>query len=330
MSLLSNYINCAYCNKKLTKIIKNRTNLNFYEKIILKDYDLKKEFFKKIKSYECQKCFMIKNNPWFNKDVSANIYSNIYGQHHRSWQNLIDFINTDYFKNHKNLYELISKKFKIKNYAEFNSPFMGLFLDIFDEENSLKVSLKKNLSKNIVTYLSSRQVAGKNDKIKKLWMANSNKALKKIKILKKKINYNINKFLVLDHSDIAWGINDNYKSVNSISYAKELLNLKTININELKNNFKFDLFGLFLTLDHTHNPRKILNMALQNSKLVMVKCHINRNINKQHLFSLSEKFLNYLKKQRIFVQIINDRIEDKKLTNTHHLYFICSKKNFLI
>ena len=71
-------------------------------------------------------------------------------------------------------------------------------------------------------------------------------------------------------------------------------------------------------------------MALQNSKLVVVKCHINRNINKQHLFSLSEKFLNYLKKQRIFVQIINDQIEDKNLENNHHLYFICSRKNFLI
>ena len=328
MSLLTNYINCIYCNKKLTKIIKNKTNLNFYEKIILKDYDLKKEFFRKIKSYECQKCFMIQNNPWFNKDVSSNIYSNIYGQHNRSWQNLIDFINTDHFKNHKNLYELILKKFKIKNYAEFNSPFMGLFLDIFDEENSLKPSLKKNLSKNIITYLSSRQVAGKSNKIKKLCMANSNKAFKKIKILKKIINYDINKFLVLDHSDIAWGVNDNYKSVNSISYAKELLNLKTINIDELKNNFKFDLFGLFLTLDHTYNPKKILNKALQNSKLVIVKCHINRNINKQHLFSLTEKFLNYLKKQKIFVQIINDQIEDKKLTNSHYLYFICSKKNF--
>ena len=330
MSLLSNYDKCVYCNKKLTKLTKSSLNLNFYEKAILNDYDLKIKFFKNIKSYECQNCFIKQNNPWFNKDVSSNIFSNVYGQHNRSWQNLIDFINTSNYKYHQNLFNFISKKFKIKNYAEFNSPFMGLFLNFFDKESSLKLSLKKTLSKNIITYLSSRQVAGKNNKIKKLWMANSNKAIKEIKVLKKKINYNINKFLILDHSDIAWGINDNYKSVNSISYAKELLNLKTINIDELKNNFKFDLFGLFLTLDHTHNPRKILNMALQNSKLVIVKCHIDSNINKQHLFSLSEKFLNYLKKQRIFVQIINDRIEDKKLTNSHHLYFMCSKKNFLI
>ena len=113
---------------------------------------------------------------------------------------------------------------------------MGLFLNIFDEENSLKLSLKKNLSKNIITYLSSRQVAGKNKKIKSKMLTNSNTALKKIKTLKKKINYKINKFLFLDHSEIAWGINDNYKSVNSISYAKELLNLKIFKVNEIKNN----------------------------------------------------------------------------------------------
>ena len=62
-------------------------------------------------------------------------------------------------------------------------------------------------------------------------MANSNKA---IKILKKKLIMILISFS-FNHSK------DNYKSVNSISYAKELLNLKTINIDELKNNFKFGL-----------------------------------------------------------------------------------------
>ena len=65
-------------------------------------------------------------------------------------------------------------------------------------------------------------------------------------------------------------------------------------------------------------------MALQNSKLVM---NIDSNINKQHLFSLSEKFLNYLKKQRIFVQIINDRIEDKKLFSSF-IFYVLKKKFF--
>ena len=330
MSLLSNYDKCVYCNKKLTKLTKSSLNLNFYEKAILNDYDLKIEFFKNIKSYECQNCFIKQNNPWFNKDVSSNIFSNVYGQHNRSWQNLIDFINTSNYKYHQNLFNFISKKFKIKNYAEFNSPFMGLFLNFFDKESSLKLSLKKTLSKNIITYLSSRQVAGKNNKIKKLWMANSNKAIKEIKVLKKKINYNINKFLILDHSDIAWGMNDNYKSVNSISYAKELLNLKTIKINELKRNLKFDLFGLFLTLDHTKNPKKILDKALQNSRLVIVSCHIDKNINKQHLFSFTKKFLNYLKKRGVFTEIINDRIENKNFKIKNKLYFICSKKKFFL
>ena len=128
-SFLNENINCTY--KKV-----DVTNFRKLKSIIQK-------YFKENKSID----YLINTTGvlWFNKDVSSNIYSNVYGQHHRSWQNLIDFTNTDYFKNHKNLYELISKKFKIKNYAEFNSPFMGLFLDIFDEENSLKVSLKKNL-----------------------------------------------------------------------------------------------------------------------------------------------------------------------------------------
>ena len=49
---------------------------------------------------------------------------------------------------------------------------------------------------------------------------------------------------------MAWGINDNYKSVNSKALAAELFNIKINNIYE-KNKVKFDLFGIFHTLDHT-------------------------------------------------------------------------------
>ena len=48
---------------------------------------------------------------------------------------------------------------------------------------------------------------------------------------------------------MAWGINDNYKSVNSKALA-ELFNIKINNIYE-KNKVKLDLFGIFHTLDHT-------------------------------------------------------------------------------
>ena len=52
------------------------------------------------------------------------------------------------------------------------------------------------------------------------------------------------------------GPNDNYKSVNSRSLAAEMFNLKEANINDFKSSLKFDLFGIFHSLDHTFEPNK--------------------------------------------------------------------------
>ena len=47
----------------------------------------------------------------------------------------------------------------------------------------------------------------------------------------------MSKNILIDNSPMSWGINDNLKSVNSRSYAAELLNLKILNLNDnLKKN----------------------------------------------------------------------------------------------
>ena len=87
---------------------------------------------------------------------------------------------------------------------------------------------------------------------------------------------------------------------------------------------KFDVFGIFHTLDHTFNPYNVLNYALKVSKYVVVYAHIDKKLNKQHLFSLTENFLNYLKKQKIDVVDLSNKLNKK--FNSPELYFICSKR----
>ena len=100
--------------------------------------------------------------------------------------------------------------------------------------------------------------------------------------------------------NLSWGQNDNYKSVNSRSLAAEMFNLKEANINDFKSSLKFDLFGIFHSLDHTFEPNKILNFALNNSKVVIIYCHIDKFLNKQHLFSFTKEFLKYLTSKKIY------------------------------
>lgn len=326
--LLEHYKNCIFCGSKKFKKINDQTSKNnFYTHAIIEDLNLTNQFLKKIKTYQCQNCYILQNNPWFSEGISRKIYSNIYGQHNRSWSNLISFLKKGNTPEHGELFKKLNKFIKIKNYAEFNSPFMGIFLNYFLKEFPYNKKLYNSLYKNIIHYLTSRQVAGQTKIDQRKGSIKSKKSLATIRGIKKKnIKKKINKFLVVDNSHLMWGQNDNHKSVNSRSFASELLDLKVLTLNK-KTNMKFDLFGIFHTLDHTFNPSKILNFGLNNSKYVVVYCHINEQVEKQHLFSITEKFLKYLKKKKIYslnlTQIINKKYKSPEL------YFLCTKNKKL-
>jgi len=293
---LVDYKNCIFCGGNKFKKINNQAfKNNFYMDAIVEDFSLSNRFLKKIKTYQCQNCYILQNSPWFSEDISRKIYSNIYGQHNRSWSNLINFLKKGNTPEHGDLFKKLNKFIKIKNYAEFNSAFMGIFLNHFLKELPYNKKLYNSLYKNIICYLTSRQVAGQTKIDQRKGLIKSKKSLATIRSIKKKIvKKKINKFLVIDNSHLMWSQNDNHKSVNSRSFASELLDLKVLPLNK-KINIKFDLFGIFHTLDHTFNPSKILNFGLNNSKYVVVYCHINEQVEKQHLFSITEKFLKYLK-----------------------------------
>jgi hypothetical protein len=327
MSLFKNYKNCIYCRSSSLKKLKNQfIPMNFYLEAIMSDLKITKNQLKKMKIYECENCNIIQNNPWFSEDVSRKIYSNIYGQHNRSWTNLINFIKKGQLPDHGNLFNLLNKYLKIKNYAEFNSPFMGIFLNFFSQEYNKNLLFYKNYSENLIKYLTSRQVAGKLKKYQQSSLKKSKKFLDtintlKIKNLKKKIT---NKYLFIDNSTLSWGQNDNYKSVNSKSFASEFFDLKILDTKNKHEKIKIDLFGIFHTLDHTFKPSEILNLALNISKCVIVYCHVNNNLEKQHLFSFTNNFLKYLKKRKIHTVDLTNIIN--KVYKNQELYFLCSRE----
>jgi hypothetical protein len=326
MKYFAKYEKCIYCGSKKLKISKDQNiPKNFYLRAIQSDLKIPDSHLKKMKVFECSNCNIIQNNPWFTKEISRKIYSNIYGQHNRGWSNLINFLKKGIAPNHGSLFDLLNKKIKIKRYAEFNSPFMGIFLNFFLLEYKKSKSFYRNIFKNIIAYLTSRQVAGQTIKYQKQSFINSKKFLKKINFLKNKNQKKnkIDKYLFIDNSNLCWGQNDNYKSVNSKSFASELLDLNITDLNIKNKNIRFDLFGIFHTLDHTFEPNKVLKYALDVSKCVIVYCHINPKLEKQHLFSLTKEFLLYLNKQNIFTIDLTNAIKKKDVT--HEMYFLCSK-----
>ena len=327
MKLFKEYKNCIYCgSKKFERIKTTKLITNFYLEAISRDLNISKKNFNRIKTYRCKRCEILQNSPWFNNFYAKKIFSNIYGQHNRSWTNFLNFIKKGRTANHGNLFFKITKAIKIKSYAEFNSPFMGLFLDFFKAEFNINKSFLQKLYYNLSKYLTSRQVADKSISVKRKKNILATKYLKIANQLKKKhqVKTKIKKYIFTDNSFLSWGQNDNHNSVNSKTLANEFFDLENIDVNYFENDLKLDLFGIFHTLDHTHQPKKILNLALKISEYVVVYCHVNENVEKQHLFSFTNNFLNYLKKNKIYSYNLTNVIN--KHYQTQELYFVCSQK----
>lgn len=327
--MFKKYDKCIYC--KSTKLIKTQNQKyikNFYIEAIKSDLKLSINDLNKIKIYKCVRCKILQNNPWFSENISQKIYNNIYGQHHRGWSNLLNFINKGFTPNHGSLFEIIIKNIKIRNYAEYSSPFNGLMFNFFLREYKKNIAFYKKLSNSIIGYLVSRQSAGKSKKLFLKAEINAKKFLYNINYLKKKysIKKPISKFLFRGDNNLSWGQNDNYKSVNSKSYASELLNIRILDQNDYNLKTKIDLFGIFHTLDHTFFPKQTLDYALKISNYVIVYAHIEKKLNKQHLFSLTKDFLGFLKKNKINCIDLTDKI--KKKYKSPEIYFLCSKKKF--
>ena len=101
--------------------------------------------------------------------------------------------------------------------------------------------------------------------------------------------------------------------VNSRSLSNLLFDLNTYKIDETNiNNLKSELFFFADSLDHSSNANKILNFAINSSKIVLILTNSKPNVTKQHLFSLSERFNEYLKKKYYSKIIINDK-KDKQI-----------------
>jgi hypothetical protein len=306
------------CPLKKIKKVNNNNNTNFYEDYI-KDYF--QTTLAEVKSKKCNKCEMSINEKWFNEDTSYKIFNSVYGQHHRGWNNYYNFVNKNKINTHEKIIKKISNLISIKKYSEFNCPFQGNFFSFLSQSYNIK-NAKKTIS------LSNKRIrlthlAGKNPKIFKKNFKQISIINSQIRKLKKKNKLKIEKFLILDHSSSCWGDGCVSKSINCRSIAHEIFDLKILNLQEIKDKkFNFDLFSLFNTFDHTSEPKKILDFALKNSKIVLVLNHADPSVTKQHLFSLQDTFLNYLNKKKIFSVNISS---DNNNENNQNVMFLCTK-----
>ena len=324
--IIQNYKTCVFCGSVKLNLYKEQSfKSNFYTDAIRNDLGLTDNSFKKMKVYNCENCYIIQNSPWFSRETSFKIFNQIYGQHNRNWSNVINFFQNGTKPDHGKLFDIIGKNINIKNYCEFNAPFMGLMLDFFGKEYNKNMNFYKNIFDYSLKYLSARQVAGLEDFTRNKKQLEAKKYFHKLNKIKNQnyLKQSVKKSIIIDNSYLSWLYNDNYRSVNSRSLASELFDIEIEDFNLVKKSKKYDLFGIFHTLDHTHQPKKILDYALNSSKYVLIYCHSDENLEKQHLFSFTDKFISYLKKKKIFCKDLTFDIGKK--FKSKEIYILCSK-----
>lgn len=316
-----NYNKFLYLPKKDLK--EEKLSFNFYVKYICQDLGINyRKLNKLITRGKCKKCSTVNNFPWFKSHISNKIYNSIYGQHHYGWKNLYNFKRKLITNNHGNLFTLLNKVITIKRYGEYLCPFSGLFFDFYLSEN-LKNKKKTDLEiKKIFKYLKSRQLANsRNFETEKIFIEND---IKKSKI---------DKFLINDGSSLCWSHQCISNSANCKSFGQKLFNYKLLYLDEIDKNIRFDLFAIFMTLDHTSNPKKILEFSFKNSDVVLLHCHINSNVTIQHKFSITKGFNVYLRKRKIYNVDITKHIKKNINRNKgkdyyeNEMYLLCSKSN---
>jgi hypothetical protein len=323
--ILRKYKKCIFCSSTKLKHNKNYKFIHtYYTRAIKNDLGLDDRFFKKMKVYSCENCYIIQNSPWFTKEISFKIFNQIYGQHNRNWTNVINFFQNSIKPDHGKLFHILNKNINIKNYCEFNAPFMGLMIDFFAEQYKKNPIIYKNFLDYSLKYLSSRQVAGEKTFIIKKKQSEAENYLYRLNNLKNKnfLKKRVNKKLIIDNSYLGWLYNDNYRSVNSRSLASKLFDIEIEEFNLEKKYKKYDLFGIFHTLDHTHQPKRILDYALNNSRYVLINYHSDENLEKQHLFSFTENFISYLKKRKVMCK--NLTYDIYKNFKSKEVYLLCS------
>jgi hypothetical protein len=107
------------------------------------------------------------------------------------------------------------------------------------------------------------------------------------------------RFLAVESSTRFWGSSCLSSGVNCTSLASKLLDVSVLPFPDfLHQQQEIDVFAFINSLDHSHDPMKLLAQALEFSKVVFLINHTQKVISKQHKFLFQPRFIDYLRENK--------------------------------
>jgi len=298
---------CPVCHSNEASLCeknKNNHTTNFYIEAIEEALNLdKKEVKEKIKAYSCKQCGTIFCNPWFNSQTSFDIFQVIYGQHNRGWSALFGWLDKKPIQDYWQIIDFGQERLnrKINSYAEYHCPFQGNFFQFREQELPLEIlpEYYQKCHDLITASCPGKELNNDISKKSNHIQTRRSKALKdlsKLDELEKPVT--VKRFLALETSVRFWDASCSSDGVNCKPLASKLLNVNVLPFLEFKKQSqKVDIFAFINTLDHSHDPMKLIRQALEFSELVFVVNHAQDIISKQHKFLFQSEFVDFLDKQ---------------------------------
>jgi|CXWL01.1.fsa_nt_gi hypothetical protein len=271
------------------------------------------------KVFQCSSCHTFYCDPWISPVVASQVFTAGAPDHIAGWGNFEHWISSSNLNSvelaNLALYRQIEKKIgRLSSYAEFGCPFQG-FLLLFkarEEDPAGRMKLfaqamrrepdvrwtKMTRLHHAATQWANRLVMGYHHirAFKETLRAGKNSISPEGNVG----SLPASRFLLTQDTTRAWGNNCVRYGGSCRYYAGQVLNADVLPFEEAAKEVargdreRFDLLGMFNSLDHTSDPVGVIRNGLTMARHIVVATHHASYAGKQHQYAFDERFPQWL------------------------------------
>lgn len=299
------------------------------------------------KVFQCLNCHTFYCDPWVSQEVASRVFTSGAPDHIAGWGNFEHWISSSNLNSveraNLKLYRLIEKKIgRLSSYAEFGCPFQG-FLLLFKAREETPVERMELFAKAM-----RREPDMRWTKLTKLhhaatrWANSLVMGYHRLRAIKESLRSGqanvvdhekegslpASRFLLTQDTTRAWGNNCVRYGASCRYYAGEVLNADVLPFDEAAKEVacgvreRFDLLGIFNSLDHTSDPVKVIRRGLAMARHIVVATHHASYAGKQHQYAFDERFPQWLSAvlENAVVEDITDAVIGSGKRSVNYLF----------
>lgn len=269
----------------------------------------------KLQTYRCERCGNFYNDPWLSPELAATLFGVFGPDHLFAWATFESWLHRrPRFRTNERLFDVVSRRIgPLTSYAELACPFQG-FLTYFREVEATprqRIGLfaralrrptdprwttiprlyhfaERAVGRCVVMGLRAKAVASfARDKL--AGVATGSPRTPASPLPK-------HRYLLTKNSTLGWGSNCVRYGGSCRYFSHLVLDAPPLPFDEVyrQRSHRFELIGIFNSLDHIGEPMGVIRRALDIADHVLLVTHQARRAGNQHLYAFSDNFPSWL------------------------------------